>query len=140
MRAAVLGPASAYFGLVFGAGFVLGAIRVPLVVPLVGTRAAELCEMPFLLLAIVLAARLVTRRFERGPSPRAWLPVGFLAMGGVLGADLGVGVLLRGLSLSETLLDRDPVSGAAYGLMLLAFALMPFLLARRADRGGGKET
>ena len=136
---ALLRPAAAYFALVFGAGFVLGAIRVPLVVPLVGTRAAELIEMPFLLLAIVLAARFVTRRLGRGLPTRAWLAVGCLAMAGVLGADLGVGVLLRGMTLSEALLNRDPVSGTAYYALLVLFALMPFLIVRRGRTEDGPK-
>lgn len=36
----------AYFGLVFGAGFLLGCIRVPFLVPRLGARVAELLEMP----------------------------------------------------------------------------------------------
>ena len=35
-----------YFALVFGAGFVLGAIRIMWVVPRFGTRIAELMETP----------------------------------------------------------------------------------------------
>ena len=38
----------AYFALVFGAGFVLGMIRVPFLVPRLGERVAELVEMPFM--------------------------------------------------------------------------------------------
>ena len=40
-----------YFALVFGVGFVLGTIRTLLVVPRVGTRKAELMEMPIMLAA-----------------------------------------------------------------------------------------
>jgi hypothetical protein len=40
----ILKAAVAYFAIVFGAGFVLGPIRILLVVPLVGERVAELLE------------------------------------------------------------------------------------------------
>ena len=46
-----------YFALVFGAGFLLGSIRVPFLVPRLGERAAELIEMPFMFVAIVVSAR-----------------------------------------------------------------------------------
>ena len=52
-----------YFLVVFGAGFVLGAIRVLWVVPRMGVRGAELLEMPIMLIVTVLAARWVVRRF-----------------------------------------------------------------------------
>jgi hypothetical protein len=46
-----------YFALAFGAGFVLGTIRVLWVVPRVGERTAELMETPIMLVVIMLAAR-----------------------------------------------------------------------------------
>jgi hypothetical protein len=52
-----------YFTLVFGAGFVLGALRVTLLVPRLGERMAELSEMPLMFAVIVFAARFVIRRF-----------------------------------------------------------------------------
>ena len=42
--------ALAYFLIVFGAGFLLGTIRVLLLLPVLGERAAELLEMPFMLI------------------------------------------------------------------------------------------
>lgn len=45
MSAACVRAGLAYCGLVFGAGFVLGAVRVPFVVPRLGERVAELVEM-----------------------------------------------------------------------------------------------
>jgi hypothetical protein len=38
--------ALAYLAIVFGTGFVLGMFRVPILVPLIGERWAELAEMP----------------------------------------------------------------------------------------------
>jgi type II secretory pathway component PulF len=75
-----LKPALLYFALVLGTGFVLGTIRVPFLVPRLGERYAELLEMPFLFVAIVLAARFIVRRFALPASLALRLRVGFLAL------------------------------------------------------------
>ena len=48
--------AAVYFALVFGAGFLLGPIRVLFLEPRVGLRAAELTELPLMIVAITFAA------------------------------------------------------------------------------------
>src|SRR5208337_4093029 len=53
-----------YFALVFGAGFVLGTIRTLWVVPRVGTRTAELMEMPIMLAVTIVAARWTVLRLS----------------------------------------------------------------------------
>ncbi|MFO0702043.1 MAG: hypothetical protein U0236_22745 [Nitrospira sp.] len=118
-----------YFLLVFGAGFVLGIGRVLIVAPLLGERAAELLEMPLMLAVIVAAARWIARHKLNDRQSSA-LSVGCIAMGFVLLADLAVGMWLRGMSVTEVFLNRDPVSGAAYYAALLLFALMPVILLR----------
>ena len=126
-----LTPALAYFLIVFGAGFLLGTIRVLLILPILGERAAELLEMPFMLIFIVLVAHWIDRRFLMGVDDRGRIGVGVLATGLVLIADLVVGIALRGMTPRDVLFARDPVSGAAYYLSLLLFAVMPWLIARR---------
>jgi hypothetical protein len=120
-----------YFLIVFGAGFVLGTIRVLVVVPQLGERTAELLEMPVMLIVIVAAARWINRRDPEVHGRSALIQIGLMALGLVLAADLVVGVAIRGMSPVEALLPRDPVSGTAYYLSLLLFAAMPWLLARR---------
>jgi hypothetical protein len=51
----------AYFVLVFGAGFILGSVRVPFLVPRLGERVAELIETPFMFVVVLLSARLISR-------------------------------------------------------------------------------
>jgi hypothetical protein len=120
--------------MVFGTGFVLGTFRVLLVVPLLGSRAAELIELPLMLAVTVLSAALLVRRKRPGLTPGGWLAVGATAVGLVLAAELAVGVGLRRMSPAEAMFGRDPVSGTAYYITLLAFALMPWLVARRRGR------
>ncbi len=125
----ILQAAVLYFLLVFGSGFVLGIGRVLLVVPLLGERAAELMEMPLMLTVIVAAARWIVRHKLDGRQSTA-LPIGFIAMGLVLLAELAVGMWLRGMSAKEVFLNRDPVSGTAYYAALLFFAIMPTIIVR----------
>jgi hypothetical protein len=119
-----------YFLLVFGAGFVLGMVRVLVVVPQLGERAAELLEMPLMLIVTVIAARWIVRHRLDAHRLSSALSVGFLALGIMLFAELAVGMWLRGLSATEVFLNRDPVSGAAYYASLLLFAVMPAIITR----------
>ena len=121
--------AASYFGLVFGTGFVLGAIRVPFLVPRLGVRAAELIEMPFMLVAIVLSARYVVRRFALPATYGVRLSVGFLALALLVTAELLLTVAIQSQTLGQFIASRDPVSGTAYLLMLGVSALMPAILA-----------
>jgi len=58
-----------YFALVFGAGFVLGPIRILWVLPRVGTRMAELMETPIMFVVTIVAARWIVRRLGVPSTP-----------------------------------------------------------------------
>lgn len=116
-----------YFALVFGAGFILGPLRVLFLEPQVGSRTAELLEMPIMLVVIWLASGWLGRRFLRERKPGERIGVGVVAVVGVLVADVAVGVLLREMTVSEVFLRRDMVSSVAYYGLLVLFALMPWL-------------
>jgi hypothetical protein len=131
-RPAWLRAGLAYFGWVFAAGFLLGTVRVPLLVPRLGERWAELLEMPVMALVIVLVARHVVRRFALPPRPGPRLAAGALALALLVGAELGLAALLSGGSVAGYLAGRDPVSGSVYALMLLVYAAMPAALGWRA--------
>jgi hypothetical protein len=127
----VLKAGALYFALVFGAGFLLGTIRVLLIVPRVGTRTAELMEAPIMLVVTVLAARWVVRRVSLPPGPAALLGAGFLALGFLLVAEFTVALWIRGLTIREYFATLDPVAGTVYFVMLVVFAVMPYLSARK---------
>ncbi|MGE3598358.1 MAG: hypothetical protein AB7N70_22670 [Dehalococcoidia bacterium] len=126
--------AAVYFALVFGAGFALGPVRVLWLEPRVGVRTAELIEAPFMLLAIVLAARWVGRNLRPGHGVPARLGVGVLTAGLVLVADVAVGVGLRGQTVVEVFTARDPVSGSVYYSLVAFTAVAPLFLG--GGRGG----
>jgi hypothetical protein len=116
-----------YFLVVFGAGFVLGAIRVLWVVPRIGMRTAELLEMPIMLIVTVLAARWVVRRFAL-PRTFARFGMGFVALALLLGAELTLVVWVQGMTVRDYLAARDPISGTVYLVMLGVFAAMPWFV------------
>ena len=60
----ILKAAVIYFAPVFGAGFVLGPIRILFLVPRFGVRLAEMMEFPVMLVVIVLAARWLVRKIS----------------------------------------------------------------------------
>ena len=98
-------------------------IRVPFLVPRLGERYAELLEMPFMFVAIVLAARHVVRRFDLPARLPLRLQVGFVALALSVVAELLLATVLQGRSLPEFIASRDPVSGSVYLVMLMLFAL-----------------
>jgi hypothetical protein len=120
-----------YFALIFGAGFVLGPIRILWVVPRFGTRIAELMEAPIMLVVIIVAARWIVRRLAVPSALSVRLGMGCIALSLLLVAEFTLVLWLRGLSVSDYLASRDPVSGTVYYVMLGAFAIMPLLVARR---------
>lgn len=120
-----------YYALVFGAGFVFGAVRVGWLVPRLGVRTAELLEMPLMLLVIVAAARWVVQRFALPAGSSARWIAGGLALALLVVSELLLAALLGGQSPAAYIAGRDPVSGTVYLLMLVVFAAMPWWLGRR---------
>ena len=116
-----------YFALVLGAGFLLGMVRVPFVVPRIGERWAELAEMPIMGATIFFAAGYVLRWFPAIYLPGRALVVGFIALALSVFAELCLAVALQSQTLGEYLASRDRVSGSVYLAMLVVFALMPRL-------------
>ncbi|MGB5739191.1 MAG: hypothetical protein WBM54_07575 [Woeseia sp.] len=124
-------PGLIYFALVFGVGFLLGIVRVLVLVPRIGELWAELAEAPLMLVAIVLSARLIVHRFPA--SHRAsYLVFGGVALLLLVLVEFSVVLGIRGISISQYFAERDPIAGGVYVLMLIIFAAMPWLLGRKS--------
>jgi hypothetical protein len=121
----ILKPAILYFALVFGAGFILGPIRILLVTPRVGVRAAELMESPVMFMVIILASRWIVRRLPEFSSLLSRLAVGFTALALMLGSEVLLARLLQGISVREYIAGRDSVLGTIYFGLLVVFAIPP---------------
>lgn len=120
-----------YFIVVFGVGFVLGAIRLLFVFPRFGTRVADLMELPIMLVVIIVAARWTVRHCAVLPTTSTRLSMGLIALCLILLAEFILGLWLRGLSMGEYLAIRDPVSGIVQYLYFGVIVIMPLLLERR---------
>ncbi len=114
-----------YFAIVLGTGFVLGVFRVPILVPRIGERWAEIAEMPIMAFVIFFAAGYVLRRFPEICSPGRSLVAGVLALALSVAAELGLAVLLQDQTVADFIKSRDKVSGSVYIGLLLVFAVMP---------------
>jgi type IV secretory pathway TrbD component len=127
----ILEAALLYFAAVFGAGVVLGAIRMTWVVPRIGSRWAELMEMPIMLSVTIAGACWTTLHLAIPFALTQRLAMGGIALGLLLVAEFGLMLWLRGLSIRQYLATRDPVSGTVYYAMLGVFAIMPLLVVRK---------
>ena len=130
---------SIYFAIVMGAGFLLGVIRVPFLVPRMGARWAELAEMPIMAGVIFFAAGYILRRFPEIRTPARSVVTGFLALVLTVAAELGLAVLSQDRSLGEYISSRDKVSGSVYLALLLVFAFMPRLRLSSFSRTGVEQ-
>ena len=119
-----------YFALTFSTGFMLGPLRILVLVPRVGARVAELAELPVMIVVTWLAARWTIRRFHVPSSVRLRLVMGALAFALLLAAEFSLVLPLRGLTLEQYFATRDPISGIAYYAALVLLALMPVVVER----------
>ncbi|MGQ0681078.1 hypothetical protein [Bradyrhizobium sp.] len=128
MRAALL-----YLIIVFGAGFLLGPIRVLWLEPRIGAFKAVLYEAPLLLGVMLIASRLSPRTAGLELRTDALLAMGGAALAMQQVADIAVGLWLRSISLREQLVRFATAEGAIYAALLVLFAVMP-ALTNRASR------
>lgn len=126
----ILGFSTPYFLAVFATGFVLGTLRVLVLVDILGERGAELAELPVMALVCALVARYLVDRYRaRLTTGRAFF-AGGVALLMLLAVEFTVVLTLQGLSVSEYFASRDPVAGAAYAVALFWFALAPLVFYR----------
>jgi hypothetical protein len=129
----LLSAVALYFVVVFVAGFLLGSVRVFWLEPRMEKALAVLCETPFLLLAMVLAARWVTERFRITADRTSLVAIGVGALVLQQIIDLSLGAALRGLTLVEQLQNFETPAGAIYAVLLPLFAAMPLLVNGRRN-------
>lgn len=125
----ILKAGATYFGIVFGIGFILGFVRVLLLVPQFGVRNSELAEMPLMFIAIIFTARWLVQHFDLQRILERFAS-GVIALILLLTLEFSVVLWLQGLTINDYFAKRDPVSSTVYFVMLLIFALMPIFMKR----------
>jgi hypothetical protein len=126
---AALRAGALYFAIMFAIGFVLGTIRVLVVIPRVGDTNAVLLELPLMLALSWFACAWLVRRFAVPNEFAPRLVMGGVAFALLMVAELGVSVFGFGRTPAEHL-ARYQVLGAQLGLTAqLVFALFPLIQA-----------
>jgi hypothetical protein len=127
---AAIKAGAAYFGIVFAAGFVLGTIRVLLVVPHVGQTVAVLIETPIILGIGWIACRRCTSVFQisRRLHPRMLMAaVAFMLL---MFAEALLAVVAFGQTLAGFVTSLGTTPGAIGFLAQVAFGLIPVFQGR----------
>ena len=121
----ILASASVYFGMVFAAAFVLGALRVTVVVPRLGTLMAVLIEVPIVLGISWIVCRHVVRWFDVPGEWRPRLAMGILAFMLLMIAEPAIAIFGFGRSLTQYFGEFQSTAGLIGLLGQIAFALIP---------------
>ena len=121
---------AAYFAVVFAAGFVLGTVRVLLLIPRLGALTSVLLELPLMLAISWMACGWALRRFQVPPRIPPRLTMGAIAFALLMLAEVVLSLAAFGSSMSDYLQDLTTAHGLVGLAGQLLFALMP--LVRRA--------
>lgn len=124
----IIAATALYFALVFGAGFLLGPVRVLALEPRLGPLWAVAIELPLLLIVMVFAAWWSPRRTGLDESPGARVLMGAAALMLVLIADFCVGRWVRGLAPADQIRHFTTPEGGLYAMALVLFAAMPAIV------------
>jgi hypothetical protein len=123
----VLKAGALYFTIVFAAGFLLGPIHVLWIEPKAGPTLAVLCESPFLLAVMILAARWVPGAVALEKTAASLITMGIIALALQQAADFLVGVGLRGIPLKQQVAHFGTKAGMVYATLLILFAIIPLV-------------
>jgi len=132
---ATLKTGATYFAAAFAVGFVLGTVRVLLLLPVVGETAAVLLEIPIILFASWIAARWSSTRFDVPAEMPPRVVMGAVGFAFLMLAELLVSSLIFGRSLEDTVTNYQSLPGVLGLSAQVIFALLPVFQARLLRRG-----
>ena len=124
-----------YFAAVFVVGALIGSVRVAFLQPYLGTRYAELLEMPIMLIWVWQAAQVTVWQLDGGRKQNMAsatpILIGVFGLLFLLFAELAGTALQQGRWSNVVeiyFVGRDVVAGPIYGLALVAYAAMPWYI------------
>lgn len=117
----------AYFLIAFTAGFLIGAVRVTLLVPQLGMLGAVLIELPIMLAISWVTCRWVIARYAVADTMIDRLAMGAVAFALLMVAELGLSVMLFNQTVMDHLITYTTAAGGIGLSMQIAFALFPLI-------------
>jgi len=132
------GAGLSYTLCVFVIAFAVGAIRVTLVAPRLGTLLAVVLEAPVVLAASWVVSRWCTRRFNVSGEWRARVLMGAVAFSALMLLELSVAVVGFGETLDRYFSQLATTPGVVGLAMQVCFAAIPWVQSRsRTGRDSG---
>jgi hypothetical protein len=123
-----------YFVAVFAIGFLLGTIRILVLIPRLGELVSTFIELPILLSAAWLISDFLTTRFN---VPSQWwvrLSMGIVAFGILMAAELGLAVWLFGSTVQEHFAAYQSLPKTIGLAGQVVFALIPLLQMGKSEQ------
>jgi len=124
---AVIKAGLAYFGAVFVVGFMLGAVRVLLLVPRLGETVSVLLEVPVILAVSWRVSGWTTREFRVSSAVPRRLLMGVVAFALLMLAEMGVSVFAFGRSIEDHFAAYRSSLGVIGLIAQIAFAFIPLM-------------
>lgn len=124
--------ATCYFLAVFATGFILGALRVLIIVPALGELPAVLLELPLMLVISWFVCRAVTARVPVGDGVGARLAMGAMAFALLMAAEFLLGLCGFGRRFGEIVAAYGTAAGLVGLLGQVVFAFIPLLQRPRS--------
>jgi len=124
---AVIKAGLAYFGAVFVVGFMLGAVRVLLLVPRLGETVSVLLEVPVILAVSWRVSGWTTREFRVSSAVPRRLLMGVVAFALLMLAEMGVSVFAFGRSIEDHFAAYRSSQGVIGLIAQIAFAFIPLM-------------
>lgn len=122
-----------YFVIVFAAGFVLGTLRVIVLLPFIGEIAAVALELPVMLAISWLACSRLGAQFSVPAKIPHRLAMGAVAFGLLMLAEFGLSVFAFNQSVAEYFTHLLTTSGLLGLAGQIAFGLLPLLQLRQKN-------
>ena len=117
----------AYAVTVFAIGFLLGAARILLLAPRVGSTVGVSIEAPLMLIASWYVSRILMKRLAVGAEIRTRILVGAVAFVTLMTLEVALSISLFHRSIGEYLTDLQSLAGGIGFAAQICFATFPLL-------------